>query len=117
VRAPALLALAGAAPPPDVWAHGQRLLLVPVGNAAGLVAVLALATFVRLRWGSRLAGVSLAALAGLGATLALPATARWILGSAPAAFLSGFLPPALFGGGFLLWRRTVERSGGSGRPP
>jgi hypothetical protein len=95
----------------DAWAHGHALFLVPVGNAAGLVVALALATFLRLRLAARLAGVVLAAAAGFGASLALPALAGAYFTSAAGSFLAGFLPPALLGGGFLVWRRRVERSG------
>jgi hypothetical protein len=108
----ALLGGAGAAPPvnADAWAHGHALFLVPIGNAAGLALALALATFLRLRWPSRLAGVFLAAAAGLGASFALPALAMAFFESGPGSFLAGFLPPAVIGGGFLVWRWRVERS-------
>jgi hypothetical protein len=96
---------------PDAWAHGHALFLVPVGNAAGLVLALALATFLRLRLLSRLAGVLLAAAAGFGASLAQPALAGAYFTSGAGSFLAGFLPPAVLGGGFLLWRRRVERGG------
>jgi hypothetical protein len=94
---------------PEAWAHGHRLYLVPVGNALGLVAVLALATFTPLRWGSRVAGVAVAALAGYLASLALPTTAGWFLTSGAGSFLVGFLPPVVAGGGLLWWRRAVDR--------
>ncbi len=95
----------------DAWAHGHALFLVPVGNAAGLVLALALATLLPLRWTSRLAGVALAAAAGLAASLALPSFAGTFFASPAGSLLAGFLPPALLGGGFLLWRGRVERVG------
>lgn len=94
----------------DAWAHGHALFLVPVGNAAGLAVALALATFLPLRWTSRLLGVAVAAAAGLAASLLLPSLAGAFFASRAGAFLAGFLPPALLGGAFLAWRRRVERA-------
>ncbi|MFO0582278.1 MAG: hypothetical protein U0229_08405 [Anaeromyxobacter sp.] len=92
----------------DAWAHGHALFLVPIGNAAGLAVALALATALRLRWPSRLLGVVLAAAAGFLASAALPLVANAFFTSGPGSFVAGFLPPALVGGGFLLWRRRAE---------
>ncbi|MFT3913507.1 MAG: hypothetical protein QM704_05225 [Anaeromyxobacteraceae bacterium] len=106
---PPVAAAAAQAAAADPWAHGHALFLVPIGNAAGLAVALALATALRLRWPSRLLGVVLAAAAGFLASAALPSVATAFFASGPGSFLAGFLPPAVVGGGFLLWRRSVER--------
>lgn len=105
-------AVALACAPAAALAHGQQILLMPVGNPVALAAVVAMALGTKASWAARLTTVLLALAVAVPPYFStnehLP---WWVTSSEVGCFLLGLIPPLVAAALVLGWSRSAAARG------